>query len=241
MKTYDVVTDFARPSPDLVEEARDLYYCIVGGRVGPRFVMDSGIKPLERCWRICGPAFTVRPEHTDDLLVAQAASKYVNPGDVVVIDAGGQTHSACLGASMVNGFQEMGAAGIVADGAVLTGEAIRMREGLPLFCRGTVAYSNGMEYPGWINSPVICGGVIVNPGDLILGDEDGVVVVPQDRAEEVIALVAGHGNDREGAQRPPDGKLPPREPQAQPYHQRSGAVAKLEAHDDVRVVASNPK
>ncbi len=227
MKKYQVVTNFPRPSADLIERARHLYTCIVGGRMGPRFVMDSAIKPLERSWRICGPALTARPEHVDDLLMAQAAGQYVKPGDVVVIDAGGQTKSACLGASMANGLKEQGAAGIVADGAVLTGEAIRTREDIPVFCRGTVAYSNGMEHPGWINVPVICGGVIVNPGDLVLGDEDGVVVVPRDRAEDIITLVAGRGNEREGAQRPPGGNLPPREPQAEPYYRRSGAEKKL--------------
>ena len=234
MKKYEVVTDFQRPSADLIERARDLYCCIVGGRVGSRFVMDSAIKPLQRDWRICGPALTVRPEQTDDLMMAQAAGRYVKPGDVVVIDAGGQTQSACLGASMVHGFKEKGACGIVADGVVLTGEAIRTREGTPVFCRGTVAYSNGLEHPGWINTPVICGGVIVNPGDLILGDEDGVVVVPYDRAEDIIDLVAGHGNEREGAQRPPGGVLPPRPQLDEPYHTRSGADQKLASREDVQ-------
>ena len=195
--------------------------------------MSSAIKPLERSWRICGPALTVRPEHVDDLLVAQAAGEYVRPGDIVVIDAGGQTRSACLGASMANGLKEMGAAGIVTDGAVLTAEALRTREDIPVFCRGTAAVSNGMEHPGWINTPVICGGVIVNPGDLILGDEDGVVVVPRARADEIISLVAGRGNEREGAQRPPDGVLLPRLKQDEPYFRRSGAQEKLRARKGI--------
>ena len=156
--------------------------------------MDNGIKPLELEWRICGPAVTVRQEQTDDVFMAQLAGKYVKPGDVVVIDAGGQPHAACLGASMANGLKEVGAIGIVADGYVLTAEVIRKREGISVFCRGAVSVSRGMEHPGWINTPVICGGVIVNPGDLILGDEDGVVVVPQAHAEEIISLVEGRGN-----------------------------------------------
>ncbi|MEQ8734186.1 MAG: RraA family protein [Rhodospirillaceae bacterium] len=235
MSHYRIITDFARVDPDVVERAMGLYYCIVGGRVGPRYVMDAGIKALERDWRICGTAVTVKPEHTDDVLMAQLAGKYVKPGDVVVIDAGGQSHSACLGASMVNGFKEMGATGVVADGYVLTAEVMRKREGVPVFCRGTVSVSRGMEHPGWINTPVVCGGVIVNPGDLILGDEDGVVVVPREIATEIIDLVEGRGNEREGAIRPRDGKLPPRKSVDAPYYQRCGAEAKLEAMTNIKI------
>ena len=197
--------------------------------------MDVGIKPLEREWRICGPAVTVRPEQTDDVYMAQLVGKYVKPGDVVVIDAGGRANAACLGASMANGLKEMGAVGIVADGYVLTGEVIRKREGIPVFCRGTVSLSRGMEYPGWINTPAICGDVIVNPGDLILGDEDGVVVVPKAHAEDVISLVEGHGNGREKPGRPRDGNLPARDPVDDPYYKRSGAEAKLEKMDNITI------
>ena len=141
MSLYEIVSDFERPDPELIERALSLYFCIVGGRVGPRYVMDAGINPLEREWRICGPAVTVRPEQTDDVFMAQIAGKYIKPGDVVVIDAGGQANAACLGASMTNGYREMGAAGVVADGYVLTAEVIRKREGVPVFCRGTVSLS----------------------------------------------------------------------------------------------------
>jgi 4-hydroxy-4-methyl-2-oxoglutarate aldolase len=235
MALYEIVKDFPRPDPNLIERANGLYFCIVGGRVGPRYVMDNGIKPLEREWRICGPAVTVRPEQTDDVFMAQLAGKYVKPGDVVVIDAGGQPHAACLGASMANGLKEVGAIGIVADGYVLTAEVIRKREGISVFCRGAVSVSRGMEHPGWINTPVICGGVIVNPGDLILGDEDGVVVVPQAHAEEIISLVEGRGNEREWAIRPRDGVLPPRKPGEGPYYKRSGAEAKLAEMGNIKI------
>lgn len=235
MSLYEIVEDFPRPDPELIERALKLYFCIVGCRVGPRHVMDPGIKALDRDWRICGPAVTVKPEQVDDVYMAQLAGKYVKPGDVVVIDAGGHTQAACLGASMAHGLKEMGAIGVVADGYVLTAEVIRKREGIPVFSRGTVSVSRGSDHPGWINTPVICGGVIVNPGDLILADEDGVVVVPRAHAEEVISLVEGRGNEREGARRPLDGTIPPRDSTDRPYYQRSGAEDKLADMTEIKV------
>jgi 4-hydroxy-4-methyl-2-oxoglutarate aldolase len=235
MSFYEIVSDFKRPDPDLVARANALYFCIVGCRVGPRFVMDTSIKPLDRDWRICGPALTVRPEKTDDVYMAQLAGKYVKPGDVVVIDAAGDSRAACLGASMANGLKEMGATGIVADGYLLTAEVIRKREGIPVFSRGTISRSNDPQSPGWINTPVVCGGVIVNPGDLILGDEDGVVVVPRDHIEEVVVLVEGKGNKREKSGRPLDGNIPPRDPVDKPYYQRSGAEEKLSKMTDIKI------
>ena len=230
MSFYEIVADFPRPDPSLIERANGLYFCIVGCRIGPRYVMDTGIKPLDEDWRICGPALTVRPEKSDDVFMAHLAGKYVKPGDVVVIDAAGDTRAACLGASISNGFMEMGATGIVADGYILTAEVIRKREGVPVFSRGTISRSNTPESPGWINTPVICGGMIVHPGDLILGDEDGVVVVPRARIEEIIDFV-----EDKGSFRPLDGHIPPRDPVDRPYYQRSGAEEKLGHMPDIKL------
>lgn len=154
-----------------------------------------------------------------------------NIGDVVVIDAVGDTRAACLGASISNGFKETGATGIVADGYILTAEVIRKREGGPVFSHGTISRSNTPESPGWINTPVICGGVIVHPGDLILGDEDGVVVVSRARIEGIIDFV-----EDKGSFRPLDGHIPPRDPGVdRPYYQRSGAEEKLGHMPDIKL------
>ncbi|MCB2107850.1 MAG: RraA family protein [Rhodobacteraceae bacterium] len=220
---YEIVTDFERPDPALIERARANYFCLAGCRVGPRFVMDPGIKPLDREWRICGPAFTVRPEHTQDMLMSQLAGKYVKPGDIVVIDAGGESRMAVFGASMSAGVKSSGAAGVVIDGYTLTAEVIRARENIPVFCRGTLSVAGQGKLPGWLNTPVICGGVIVNPGDLILGDEDGVVVIPKAQIEEVIAGVESNARPR-----PLDGNIAARKPAAVPYFRSSGAEEKVD-------------
>jgi 4-hydroxy-4-methyl-2-oxoglutarate aldolase len=230
-RSYEIVADFERPSADLIEKAKDLYVCLVGGEVGPRYTMDPGIKPLEREWRVCGPAVTVRPEHTDDVLMSMFAGKYIKPGDVLVVDAGGDTRAAAFGASMANGIREVGGVGIIVDGYVLTSEIIRKRENIPVFCRGTIARSNKAERPGWINVPAICGGVIVNPGDLILGDEDGVVVVPKDWIADIVKETAGDRKD--GAKRPEGGKYPAREEEDEPYYARRKIEDKLKNMDRI--------
>jgi len=148
--------------------------------------MEAAIKPLHRKWRVCGPAFTVRPEYPEDMLITYAAIQHVKPGDVLVIDAAGATDIACFGASMAGAAKQNGAVGVVIDGMCLTSELLTEREGLPIFCRGTVARSAGRDRPGWMNGLVGCGGVLVNPGDIVLGDADGVVVLPSDRALEII-------------------------------------------------------
>ena len=149
--------------------------------------MDAGLRPLKRGWRIAGPAVTISAENPYDTLLSQVATLYAQPGDVLVVDAGGRTDIACWGATMTWGAKTRGVEGIVVDGAVLTTELLIDHEGVPLFARGSVAQSIGSGHgPGSINVPVVCGGVIVTPGDIILGDEDGLVVLPRLRAEAIL-------------------------------------------------------
>ncbi len=213
---YSIVTDFERPDPSLVARAKEVHVCMAGIEVGPRQCVDSAIKPLRHDWKIAGPAFTVRPEYADDSLMSRVATKYVKPGDVLVIDAGGRTDCSTFGASMAAGALENGCAGVVVDGVVLTGQLLREEEGLPIFCRGTVARNRGAQQPGWLNCPIVCGGVIVYSGDLILADDDGVVVIPKARVEHFVERAETTGKkSRAGRQN------------GISYHTRSGAEAKL--------------
>lgn len=229
---YEIVTDFERPDPALVARAEPLFYCLLGGIVGPRQVMDAGIKPLDITWRVCGPAFTVRPEFADDQLMSKIAGKYLKPGDVVVVDAVG-SRLANWGASMVHGIKQTGANGLVLDGYVLTEDLLRLREDLPVFCRGTMSISAGGARPGWLNVPVICGGIIVHPGDLVVGDGDGVVVVPRAHIAEVVAAVEAKNQPRNR-----ETLMNPRKPDAPLYYKRPGiedTVNKLISEGKVRV------
>ncbi len=202
---YVINTDFERPDPKLIARARDTWACIAGQVAGRFSVMDSGIRPLRRDWRIAGPALTVAAEDPTDTLVGRVATQYVKPGDVIVVDAGGHMSAACWGATMAWAAKESGAEAVVADGAVHTMELLIDREGLPVFCRGATAGYVAGQGPGSMNVPIVCGGVIVNPGDIILGDEDGVVVLPRERAE---AILDGAGQQRLDPYPPVSRKVP---------------------------------
>lgn len=192
---YVVNTDFKRPGKDLIERAADTFACIAGQAAGRRSVMDSGIRPLSRGWRFAGPAFTVFSENPLDTLISRVALKYAKPGDVLVVDAGGRTEAAAWGATMAWAAKEVGIVGIVIDGVVLTTELLIDREGMPIFCRGSTTGHVGGDGPGSINEPVICGRVIVKPGDIIIADEDGVVSLPLERAKALLDK-AGQGRSK---------------------------------------------
>ncbi len=186
MARHVVNRTIERVDHGVVEAALDSWVCLAGTAAGRRHTMDSAIGPLDRSWRIAGPAITVTAEDPLDVLTTSAAAAIVEPGDVVVIDAGGRTEASALGATMVWGLGAAGAMGIVTDGAVLTANTIVAKEGVPVFAAGTAARTTSGTGPGSINVPIVCGGIIVNPGDLVMGDADGVVVLPRLEAASIL-------------------------------------------------------
>lgn len=192
---YKIRTQFERPEPSIITRAARTHVGVTGVHAGPRQVMHAAIKPLLSEWRICGPAFTVRPEYTEDLLTGEVAGKYARPGDVIVVDGGARLDVACWGMGMSMSAQRNGCAGVVLDGSCMNGALLtRERVQLPIFARGLVASARGADQPGSINVAVICGGVIVNPGDIILGDCDGVVVLPREHADAILRRSEGYAS-----------------------------------------------
>lgn len=164
--------------------------------------------PLRAAWRLAGPALTVRIRPGDNLLVHKAIDMAA-PGDVVVVDAGGETANAIIGELMVAHAARRGVAGFVIDGAVR--DSGILREGsLPVFAIGVTHRGPFKDGPGEINCPIAIGGMVVEPGDLMLGDDDGILCVPYDdvatihhaaaakhAAEELQMIAIGEGrNDR---------------------------------------------
>jgi RraA family protein len=188
-------TDFERPQPSVAkafEELMDQTGCLtgnVGDCLGRGAAMDSRIKGLSPGMKVVGPALTVKVPPTDNLMIHKALT-LVKPGDVIVIDGGGDHSWALLGFLMVRTAMKLGVAGMVVDGAVRDAAEIR-KVGFPLFAAGVSPNGPFKEGPGEINYPIQCGGQVVRPGDFIVADDDGVIVVKKDLAAECINKVKG--------------------------------------------------
>jgi regulator of RNase E activity RraA len=148
--------------------------------------MDSGIKPVYRRCKLVGPALTVRAPGGVDAGVLSEVTALARPGDVIVVDRGGDTEHACFGEFRALKHLELGIEGWVIDGATCDVIALEDMQ-FPTFSRtvsALVAKLVGLQ--GEVNTPIVCGGVVVNPGDLIIGDDDGVVVLSPAEAEDLL-------------------------------------------------------
>jgi len=185
---FGFVTKIKRPPFEKIKAISAFPVAIVADAIGRRGVMDAGIKPLYSRSKLCGPAITVEVRVGDNLMI-HVALKLAEAGDVLVINAHGNLNNALWGAITTKVALQKKLAGVVIDGAVR--DALEIQElGLPVFCRGINPCGGGKEGPGIVNFPISCGGVSVQPGDIILGDGDGVVVVPQDQVDDAIVLAS---------------------------------------------------
>ncbi len=155
--------------------------CDANGKGGN---MDSGIKPIDPRSKLVGPAVTVRCQPADNLILHKAIYE-ATPGSVLVIDAHGYTEAGPFGGIMSTACMERGIAGVILDGACRDANEIQDM-GFPFFIRALNPGGTVKESLGPINQPIQCGGIQVRPGDLIVGDRDGVVVVQQEKARDVL-------------------------------------------------------
>lgn len=185
-----IIAEINRPNPPLLEGFRRHETAKIADVMRGAGVMHTAIKPLARGMRIAGPAVTVLTRPGDVLFVLKA-SDVMQPGDVMVIDAGGNPEIAAMGERYATYLKHLGATGIVIDGGCRDTAGI-IALGLPTWARGQCIAVFGSVGPGAVNVPVQCGGVIVNPGDIVVGDDDGVVIVPLNDAQRVLALADEH-------------------------------------------------
>jgi len=151
------------------------------GRTG---TMAHAIKPLTPGMRCLGPAFTVRCYPADNLSVHRAL-ELASSGEVLVVDGGDVRDTALVGELMVYAAQRRGLAGLVIQGAVRDAAEIRAL-GFPVFAAAVSPRGPVKETLGALGVPIQCGGVLVCPGDLVAGDDDGVVVIPAEEAKAVL-------------------------------------------------------
>ncbi|MBT0770222.1 hypothetical protein KIH74_14875 [Kineosporia sp. J2-2] len=148
-------------------------------------VMDIGVRPL---WgpvpRVAGPAFTVRCEPGDNLML-HAAIYRAGPGSVIVVESGDLDH-ALAGGNVCAVAQRRGVAAFVLDGLIRDLTEVR-EAGFPVYARGVIPIPGTKKKVGSLGEPVRCGGVLVQAGDIVVADEEGVVVAPAGRAGETLA------------------------------------------------------
>ena len=201
-----VTTKIDRPDPAVVKELAAFSAAHIHESQGRLGALDSAIKPIDRDMQFCGPAFTVVC-HPRDNIMLQVAISYAQPGDVLVVSSGDQP-AGQFGDVLANACQARGIAALVTDGGVRDTREIRDL-GFPVFSQYVCIQGTVKESLGPINQPLIIGGQLVHPGDVVKGDCDGVVVVARDAAAATVAACqAREAAEAEYIRRYRDGETP---------------------------------
>jgi RraA family protein len=178
-----------RPDPKLVAELAKMVTPHLSDSMERLYAGGPQLRPMHKGGKLAGPAYTVKTTPGDNLLVHKALDA-AHKGDVIVVDAGGVCENAIIGELMMSRARQRGVAGIVIWGAIRDSAEIAAGT-YPVYAAGVThrgPYKNG---PGEINVPINMAGMPVNPGDIIIGDADGLVAVPQEQAERILKSAQG--------------------------------------------------
>ncbi len=184
----DVIRDFERVDASVVVQAAAFPSSILADVAGRRGALHGRIAPLAPTMRFAGPALTVEVRPGDNLMI-HAALAVARPGDVIVVDGKGDLSSALMGEIMSQQAVALGVVAVVIDGAVRDAEAIR-ELGFPMYAAGLNPNGPTKNVAGRLNHPISIGGVTVKPGDLVVGDGDGVTVIEREKAAAMLPLAA---------------------------------------------------
>jgi RraA family protein len=187
---FRVKMNIQRPPKSLIDSYREFESPDISDMLNRMYTMNTGIHNVVNNISLVGPACTVKVFPGDNLMVHKALDA-AKPGDVVVIDTSGSQRNAVLGDLVTNKAKHRGIAGFIVDGLVRDLPGLQ-EAGLPVFARGITPFGPLHRGPGELNYPVSCGGIVVKPGDIIVADHNGVVVVHQEFAETVLERLKLH-------------------------------------------------
>jgi regulator of RNase E activity RraA len=195
---FRIRVDIDRPDPDTVAGFRAFGTPEISDLMNRLYTMEPEIKSMtDPNLRILGPACTVKVFPGDNLMVHKSLD-VAQPGDVIVVDAGSSSMNGVLGDLVSTKARHRGISGFVVDGLIRDLPGIRALGDFPVFARGATPIGPLHRGPGEINYPVSAGGIVVHPGDIVIGDLNGVIIVPQEIASELldrmIRLVAGEAD-----------------------------------------------
>jgi regulator of RNase E activity RraA len=191
---FRVRREFTRLDVDLTRRFLDYDVPTISDYLNRLYAVDSRIHLLTASHhRLCGPACTVRVYPGDNLMVHKSLD-IAKPGDVVVVDAHGSkgtSVNAALGDIISTKAKHREIAGFIVDGSIRDLPGI-VELDLPVFARGTTAMGPLHRGPGEVNYPIACGGVVINPGDVMVADASGIVAIPQEVAEALLQRLDAH-------------------------------------------------
>lgn len=185
---FRVLNRACKVSAEWVSRYREVPVANVSDSMNRMTAAGARLRPMHREGVLVGPALTVRARPGDNLMLHYALD-IAEPGDVVVVDAGGDLTNAMIGEMMVAYAVKRGVAGIVINGAIRDAGAIGAGD-FPLFAAGVSHRGPYKDGPGEVNVPIAIDGMVIEPGDLVIGDEDGLLCVPCDQVAEVYARAA---------------------------------------------------
>jgi 4-hydroxy-4-methyl-2-oxoglutarate aldolase len=179
-----VINKIERPAKEIIEKFREIGSATIHEASGRKGGVSPAIRPAARGVRLCGPAFTVQCHPKDNLMLHKALER-AQPGDVIVATVGDYYEGGYFGGLMATSAVARQLGGLAIDGCIRdSAEIVEM--GFPVFCRGFCIWGTAKNVLGLINHPTIFGGVMVNPGDLIIGDDDGLVIVDRKECASVL-------------------------------------------------------
>ncbi|AGX06429.1 MULTISPECIES: RraA family protein [Bacillus] len=176
-----------RVSKEIIEQYRSVVTPHISDNLNRMHAIGAKLRPYHKKGKLIGTAVTVKTRPGDNLLVHKAID-LAEPGDVIVVDAGGDTTNAIVGEIMLRIAKRNGITGFIIDGAIRDTKAFAEGD-FPVYAVGVTHRGPYKDGPGEINVPISIDGMCVNPGDLIIGDEDGIAVIPQENAEELLYKV----------------------------------------------------
>lgn len=171
--------------PSVEEQFASLSSASISDVLGPEAAMRSYLRPVIPGVKVCGRAVTVRAQPGDASKPTEAV-ELARKGDVIVVDAAGYEETACWGGNDSNGSLHKGLSAVIVDGAIRDTAEIR-QHGFPTWARAVTPRTGGGVSGGEVNVAIKCGGVVVRPGDIVMADDDGIVVIPREREKEILA------------------------------------------------------
>jgi 4-hydroxy-4-methyl-2-oxoglutarate aldolase len=201
-----IVRGIERPSSDIVSGLREAGVATVHEAAGRTGLMGPGIRPIQDGSRIGGPAVTVLAPPGDNMMI-HAAVELIQPGDVLVVATTSPSTDGMFGELLATSLLQRGCAGLVIEAGVRDVSDLRQM-GFGVWSAAVHAQGTVKETPGSVNIPVVCGGVELQPGDVVIADDDGVMIVPRVDAPEVLeAATARLAKESETRERLEAGEL----------------------------------